>query len=143
MSATDPASAPVILKELPVSGAETGSSSFKITGELRMLRGQRWRFAFAAVLASMATLCAIGLLATSGWLISRASQMPPVLSLSVAIVCVRAFAIGREPLEPVVHRQAHDGERAEGRVVRDEAFAVAEHAAPDGERAYAHDRDAE
>ena len=39
--------------------------------------------------------CAVGLLATSGWLITRASQRPPVLSLCVAIGAVQAFSLGR------------------------------------------------
>lgn len=38
---------------------------------------------------------AIGLLATSGWLITRASLQPPVLSLCVAIGLVQAFSLGR------------------------------------------------
>ena len=39
--------------------------------------------------------CGIGLLATSGWLITRASERPPVLELSIAIGSVQAFALGR------------------------------------------------
>ncbi|CAM5633138.1 hypothetical protein SGLAM104S_08664 [Streptomyces glaucescens] len=38
---------------------------------------------------------AVGLMATSGWLISRASQQPPVLYLMVAVTATRAFGIGR------------------------------------------------
>ena len=38
---------------------------------------------------------AIGLLSTSGWLIARASERPPVLSLCVAIGAVQAFSLGR------------------------------------------------
>lgn len=38
---------------------------------------------------------AIGLAATSAWLIARASQQPPVLSLTVAAVAVRMFGIAR------------------------------------------------
>ncbi|HUZ19540.1 MAG TPA: thiol reductant ABC exporter subunit CydC [Acidimicrobiales bacterium] len=43
----------------------------------------------------LASAAAVGLLATSGWLITRASLRPPVLSLSVAIGAVQAFALGR------------------------------------------------
>jgi thiol reductant ABC exporter CydC subunit len=39
--------------------------------------------------------CGIGLLASSAWLITRASQRPPVFALSVAIGAVQAFALGR------------------------------------------------
>lgn len=38
---------------------------------------------------------AIGLLSTSGWLIARASERPPVLSLCVAIGAIQAFSLGR------------------------------------------------
>ena len=65
---------------------------------LRMLgamRAQRWRLLLAAVLGALALACAVGLAATSAYLISRASQMPPILLLQVAIVGVRAFGIGR------------------------------------------------
>ena len=47
------------------------------------------------VLASLSLICAIGLIATSAWLISRAWQQPPILYLSVAVVSVRAFGLGR------------------------------------------------
>ena len=43
----------------------------------------------------LSAVCAVGLLATSGWLITRASQRPPVLSLCIAIGAVQAFSLGR------------------------------------------------
>lgn len=49
-----------------------------------------------AIAAATATFtAAIGLSATSGWLISEAALMPPILYLQVAIVMVRAFGISR------------------------------------------------
>ncbi|QIK83889.1 thiol reductant ABC exporter subunit CydC [Sanguibacter sp. HDW7] len=52
--------------------------------------------ALAAVgLGSLALGSALALAAVSAWLIARASQMPPVLTLSVATVGVRTFGIGR------------------------------------------------
>lgn len=55
-----------------------------------------WGRTVAAVLLGAATLgSALGLAAVSAWLIARASQMPPVLTLSVAVVSVRAFGISR------------------------------------------------
>ena len=51
-----------------------------------------WRAAGAGALSAA---CGVGLLATSGWLITRASQRPPVFALSVAIGAVQAFALGR------------------------------------------------
>lgn len=56
----------------------------------------RWRSLAAASAAGTASAIAgIGLLATSGWLITRASQRPPIFELSVAIGMVQAFALGR------------------------------------------------
>ena len=43
----------------------------------------------------LSAVSGIGLLATSGWLITRASERPPVLSLCVAIGAVQAFSLGR------------------------------------------------
>ncbi|HTW07991.1 MAG TPA: thiol reductant ABC exporter subunit CydC [Acidimicrobiales bacterium] len=44
---------------------------------------------------ALSCACGVGLLATSGWLITRASERPPVLSLCVAIGAVQAFSLGR------------------------------------------------
>jgi thiol reductant ABC exporter CydC subunit len=49
----------------------------------------------AALLGAITLMSSIALMATSGWLISQASQMPPVLTLSVAVVGVRTFALSR------------------------------------------------
>ena len=49
----------------------------------------------AYLLSSLAFIAGIGLNVTSGWLITMASFMPPVLTLSVAVVMVRFFGIGR------------------------------------------------
>ena len=49
----------------------------------------------AYLLSSLAFIAGIGLNVTSGWLITMASFMPPVLTLSVAVVLVRFFGISR------------------------------------------------
>ncbi|MDX6249150.1 MAG: ATP-binding cassette, subfamily bacterial CydC, partial [Kribbellaceae bacterium] len=59
----------------------------------------------AGVLASGA---AVGLLATSAWLITTAAAQPPVLILMVAIVAVRAFGVGRGVFRYVERLAAHD-----------------------------------
>ena len=62
---------------------------------LRIFKGES-REMFAAVLLGSASLgAAVGLLATSAWLISMASTRPPVLVLEVAIVSVRFFGLSR------------------------------------------------
>lgn len=60
-----------------------------------MLAVDRWRLSMGVLLASLAILSSIGLTATAAWLIARAAEQPPILELSVAIVAVRAFGLGR------------------------------------------------
>ncbi|MGY1667886.1 thiol reductant ABC exporter subunit CydC [Geodermatophilus sp. SYSU D00696] len=50
----------------------------------------------------------VALTAVSGWLIVRAAEMPPILTLLVAIVGVRAFGLGRAVLRWVERLTAHD-----------------------------------
>ncbi|XVV16713.1 thiol reductant ABC exporter subunit CydC [Actinoplanes sp. CA-131856] len=62
-----------------------------------------------AVLAGVgAAGAAVGLMATSAWLISRAALHPPVLHLMVAIVAVRAFGIGRGVFRYAERLAGHD-----------------------------------
>lgn len=53
------------------------------------------QFFTGLVVSALQAVSAAGLLATSGWLISRAAQQPPVLYLMIAVVMVRGFALGR------------------------------------------------
>lgn len=46
-------------------------------------------------LGALAHGAQVALLATSGWLITRAAEQPPILYLTLAIVAVRAFALSR------------------------------------------------
>ena len=55
----------------------------------------KWQLRGAAMLAALTTISTVSLLATSGWLIARAAQMPAILDLSIAIVGVRTFALLR------------------------------------------------
>jgi ATP-binding cassette subfamily C protein CydC len=60
-----------------------------------MKLSQRTSFAFAVALGSCALIGGTGLTVSSAWLITMASEHPPVLVLSVAIVMVRFFGIFR------------------------------------------------
>ncbi len=71
-------------------------------------RTERRRLGLAIALGFGAVVASGGLLATSGYLISRAAQRPPVLALSVAIVAVRAFAIARALLRYSERLASHD-----------------------------------
>ncbi len=75
---------------------------------VRPAAGERKRLALAVVLAAGATGAAIALLSTSGYLISRAAQRPLIISLTVAIVAVRAFGISRAVLRYAERLASHD-----------------------------------
>ncbi|MFE9836067.1 thiol reductant ABC exporter subunit CydD [Streptomyces sp. NPDC005551] len=67
-----------------------------VLARVRAMAGaRRGRLALALLLGSLALGSAVGLMATSGWLISRASQQPPVLYLMTAVTATRTFGIGR------------------------------------------------
>ncbi|HEX5900091.1 MAG TPA: thiol reductant ABC exporter subunit CydC [Solirubrobacteraceae bacterium] len=75
---------------------------------LSLADAPRPRAALAAVLGALTVILGAGLMATAGYLISRASERPAVLSLTVAIVGVRFFGLSR-PLTRYLERLAsHD-----------------------------------
>jgi thiol reductant ABC exporter CydC subunit len=66
------------------------------------------RLAVPAVLAVLAFGFGIGLMTAAGYLISRAAEQPPILSLTVTIVLVRFFGLAR-PLARYLERLgSHD-----------------------------------
>ncbi len=67
-----------------------------------------WRFALSIGLGAITVCLGVALMATAGYLISRAAEQPPILSLTVTIVAVRFFALSR-PLGRYLERLAsHD-----------------------------------
>lgn len=97
-----------------------------------LIRPELKRLTAAAVLGVLAMSCSIGLMATSAWLISRAAEHPPVLYLTVAIVAVRAFGIGRGVLRYAERLVGHDAAfRVLGRT-RVQAWIELDRAAPAG-----------
>lgn len=56
---------------------------------------QKLRLIASSLLAALTVISTVSLLGVSGWLISRAAQMPPILDLNIAIVAVRTFALLR------------------------------------------------
>ncbi|MGW7407912.1 thiol reductant ABC exporter subunit CydD [Streptomyces sp. NPDC054833] len=92
-------------------GPEAGPTKPKgrVLARVRALAGpRRGRLALALLLGSLALGSAVGLMATSGWLISRASQQPPVLYLMVAVTATRAFGIGRAVFRYAERLVSHD-----------------------------------
>ncbi|MFJ3500264.1 thiol reductant ABC exporter subunit CydD [Streptomyces sp. NPDC090135] len=81
-------------------------------GVLRRVRDMagelKGRMALALLLGSFALGSAVGLMAVSGWLISRASEQPPVLHLMMAVTATRAFGIGRAVFRYAERLVSHD-----------------------------------
>ncbi|MFH9069214.1 thiol reductant ABC exporter subunit CydD [Streptomyces alboflavus] len=71
-------------------------------------RQRKGRLALALLLGSLAVGSAVGLMATSGWLISRASEQPPVMYLMIAVTATRAFGIGRAVFRYAERLVSHD-----------------------------------
>ncbi|WP_420803167.1 thiol reductant ABC exporter subunit CydD [Streptomyces spiramyceticus] len=96
---------------VPVA-ARASSTPRDRTGVLRRVRmaaGElRGRIGLALLLGSLALGSAVGLMAVSGWLISRASEQPPVLYLMVAVTATRAFGIGRAVFRYAERLVSHD-----------------------------------
>ena len=57
--------------------------------------GARWRAGLSILLGAVAVCFGVALMATAGYLISRAAEQPPILSLTVTIVAVRFFGLAR------------------------------------------------
>jgi ATP-binding cassette subfamily C protein CydCD len=69
---------------------------------------------------------------TSGWLISRASQQPPVLYLMVAVTATRAFGIGRSALRYAERLVSHDAVLRSLGALRTAVYGRLERLAPAG-----------
>lgn len=88
---------------------ETAARSGRVLARVREAAGaQRGRLALALLLGSLALGSAVGLMAVSGWLISRASEQPPVLYLMVAVTATRAFGLGRAVFRYAERLVSHD-----------------------------------
>ncbi|WP_411149578.1 thiol reductant ABC exporter subunit CydD [Streptomyces sp. A30] len=100
----EPALAPGALETMTPAADTRG-----VLARIRAMSGaRRGRLALALLLGSLALGSAVGLMATSGWLISRASQQPPVLYLMVAVTATRAFGIGRAVFRYAERLVSHD-----------------------------------
>ncbi|KGJ82821.1 hypothetical protein GY21_00280 [Cryobacterium roopkundense] len=85
---------------------------FKLSDEssavLRLAQPRARRFLPGLAAGVLSALLAVGLLAVSAWLITRAAEMPPILFLSMAVVGVRAFALGRSVFRYLERVASHD-----------------------------------
>ncbi|MFJ8251303.1 thiol reductant ABC exporter subunit CydD [Streptomyces sp. NPDC094466] len=89
--------------------ARTGTRPGRVLARVREAAGaQRGRLTLALLLGSLAVGSAVGLMAVSGWLISRASEEPPVMYLMMAVTATRAFGIGRAVFRYAERLVSHD-----------------------------------
>ncbi|MFI9266314.1 thiol reductant ABC exporter subunit CydD [Streptomyces werraensis] len=93
----------------PATDAPAEPIPGRVLARVRALSGaRRGRITLALLLGTLALGSAVGLMATSGWLISRASQQPPVLYLMMAVTATRAFGIGRAVFRYAERLVSHD-----------------------------------
>ncbi|MBC7592208.1 MAG: thiol reductant ABC exporter subunit CydC [Salinibacterium sp.] len=97
------------LTEPASSAIETTYASSGIFAELLdFVRPTLGRTLAAIALGTGAAIFAVALTALSGWLIVRASEQPPIMYLTVAIVGVRFFGLGRAALRYCERLLTHD-----------------------------------
>jgi ATP-binding cassette, subfamily C, bacterial CydC len=75
---------------------------------IRLARPLRGRLIFSVLAGAAATGCGVALLATSGFLLARASEHPNILAISVAVVAVRALSVGRGVSRYLERLTSHD-----------------------------------
>ncbi len=73
-----------------------------------LARASRPRLALAIMLGALTVAFGVGLMASAGYLISRAAEQPEILSLTVAIVAVRFFALARPIARYLERLVSHD-----------------------------------
>ncbi|WP_400998173.1 thiol reductant ABC exporter subunit CydC [Agromyces sp. GXQ0307] len=86
----------------------------------------------SVALGVLAGLSSVALLASSAWLIARAAEQPPILFLSLGVVGVRAFAIGRAVFRYLERLAGHDAAFRQLAEIRVGVFERMLPLAPDG-----------
>ena len=94
----------------------------------------RQRLILAVLAGAAATGCGIALLATSGFLLARASQHPNILAISIAVVAVRGLSVGRGVFRYAERLASHDAAFRILVDIRVRAFQRLERLAPAGLR---------
>lgn len=95
----------------PVNADEDGSGRAGGRPLLRLLwlaGPLRGRLALSVLAGAAATGFGVALLATSGFMLARASEQPSILAISVAVVAVRAFSVGRGVSRYLERLTSHD-----------------------------------
>jgi thiol reductant ABC exporter CydC subunit len=108
----------------------------QLLGVLGLLRPRWRRLGLGALAATAASACSVALLGVGAWLIARASQQPEMAALSVAVVAVRAFAVGRGVARYVERLVTHDATLRTLSDVRVRVYRRLERLAPTGLSAF-------
>lgn len=101
-------------------------------GDVLGLRGIAKRLTVAGALSGATGIAGLALTATSIWLICRASEMPNVQALAIAVVGVRTFALARALLRYAERLVSHDSALRLLAQVRARVFAALEPLVPAG-----------
>ena len=91
-----------------MSAPDRAQASPDIRPILRLAQPRLRRFVPGLAAGVLSAVAAVALLATSAWLITRAAEQPPLLYLSMAVVGVRAFALGRAAFRYLERLVSHD-----------------------------------
>jgi ATP-binding cassette subfamily C protein CydCD len=105
--------APPTATSAPIARRDDGETAYQPATGARVTpsddgRGAGRALPRAVVAGALSSGAGIALTAVSGWLIVRAAEMPPILTLMVAIVGVRFFGLGRALLRWLERMTAHD-----------------------------------
>jgi thiol reductant ABC exporter CydC subunit len=82
--------------------------SSTLVAVIRLGGAPRLRLLLAGALGAATVLFGVGLMASAGYLIARAAEQPPVLSLMTTIVAVRFFGLGRPIVRYADRLASHD-----------------------------------
>jgi ATP-binding cassette subfamily C protein CydC len=111
---------------------DTATSARSTRRILRLALPPERRLWAGVAFGALSAGSAVALLAVSAWLVTRASEQPALVYVSIAVVGVRAFALGRAFFRYVERLAGHDAAFRQLAVIRSELFARLVPVAPDG-----------
>src|SRR5499427_2365013 len=134
-----PAAAPAPAATLAPPGGRAHRRWARLRGDslarvLWLAQPLRRRLILAVLASAAATGCGIALLATSGFLLARASQHPNILAIAIAVVAVRGLSVGRGVFRYAERLASHDAAFRILTDIRVRAFQRLERLAPAGLR---------
>ncbi len=107
-------------------------SDTEVRGVLRRAQPPLRRFWPAVAFGVLSAGSAVALLAVSAWLITRASEQPSLVYISIAVVGVRAFALGRAVFRYLERLVGHDAAFRQLASIRGDLLDAIVPLAPDG-----------